>query len=38
VQFHPANAWRERFMGGAAELAERVVLRLISRAQQLRLQ
>lgn len=38
VQFHPANAWRERLMGGAAELAERVVLRLISRAQQLRLQ
>lgn len=38
VQFHPANAWRERFMGGAAELAERVMLRLISRAQQLRLQ
>ena len=38
VQFHPANAWRERVMGGAAELAERVVLRLISRIQQLRLQ
>lgn len=38
VQFHPANAWRERVMGGAAELAERVVLRLISRLQQLRLQ
>ena len=38
VQFHPANAWRERFMGGAAELSERLVLRLWSRAQQLRLQ
>lgn len=38
VQFHPANAWRERLMGGAAELAERVMLRLISRVQQLRLQ
>jgi serine protease SohB len=38
VQFHPANAWRERLMGGAAELAERLMLRLISRAHQLRLQ
>ncbi|MDP3235413.1 MAG: protease SohB [Myxococcales bacterium] len=38
VQFHPANAWRERLMGGAAELVERVMLRVISRLQQLRLQ
>lgn len=38
VQFHPVNAWRERLMGAATELSERVVLRLASRAQQLRLQ
>lgn len=38
VQFHPANSWRERLMGGAAELSERLVLRLWSRAQHLRLQ
>lgn len=38
VQFHPANSWRERFMGGAAELSERLVLRLWSRAERLRLQ
>lgn len=37
VQFHPANAWRERFLGGAAELSERVLVRLWSRLETLAL-
>lgn len=37
VQFHPANAWRERFLGGAAELSERVLVRLWTRLEALAL-
>jgi len=37
VTWRGANAWRERLSRGAAQLAERVVLRLWSRAEQLTL-
>jgi serine protease SohB len=38
VQFHGANPWRERLMGAGGELLERVVLKVLQRVQETRLQ